>query len=221
MGQKYFLPALKACQLFKKISDESGDSLLACLEPSIRNHLKGEYLKRIGEPMVSTGVLLEGVIRLEKEDCWGNRSIIATISAGDLFGESFACAGDRPLPFNILAATDCQVMYLNTMRLLTTCGNACSFHNTLIRNLISILATKNTFLLTKISHVTQRKTRDKILDFLSDQSRLAGNSSFTIPFNRQEMADYLSVDRSALSSQLAELKNEGILRFTRNKFTLL
>ena len=155
--------------------------------------------------------------------CWfplWHRSILGESAAGDLFGESYACAPGAPLTVSVIAAEDCEVLFINIAQALTMCTHVCAFHVRLVNNLMHILAGKNLMLSRKIDHLSRRTTREKLLAYLSDQAEAQGGSSFDIPFNRQELADYLSVDRSALSQVLSCMKREGLLDFQRSHFTL-
>ena len=207
--------------LFKEISPEDAPSLLDCLSPYGAHYDKEEYIFHTGEKISNFGLVLKGAVHIIKEDYWGNRALIADVYPSDLFGEAFSCSENKILTISVVAAEDSEIMHLDVDRIISTCSNSCNFHNRLIRNLVTILAEKNFHLTTKITHMSQRRMREKLLSYLSDQSAKKRSPSFEIPFNRQELADYLSVDRSALSAQLSRLQAEGILEFERNHFTLL
>lgn len=140
---------------------------------------------------------------------------------GGLFGEAFSFARVECLPVSVTAAEKTEVLFINCERIITVCPSACEFHNRLVRNMLKILAEKNMTLTQKIGHMGKRTTREKILSYLSEQAKKAGGESFTIPLNRQEMADYLAVDRSAMSKELGRLKEEGQISFHKNQFQLL
>lgn len=217
-----FDPAILArSPLFKDIKEEDAEALLRCLSPYQIRYKKGEYIFRMGEKIASFGLVLKGLVHIIREDYWGNRALITDVSPGDLLGESFSCSENKVLTVSAVAAEDTDIMHLDVDRIMSTCSNSCTFHNRLIRNLVTILAEKNFHLTTKITHMSQRRMREKLLSYLSDQSTKKGGASFDIPFNRQELADYLSVDRSALSAELSRLQDEGILKYQRNHFTLL
>jgi CRP-like cAMP-binding protein len=142
------------------------------------------------------------------------------VELGGLFGEAFACAGAENLPVGVMAAEESEILLMNHERMLTSCPSACAFHTALIRNLTRILAEKNVILTQKLEHVTRRTTREKLLSYLSARAKLAKGNVFDIPFSRQELADYLSVERSAMSAELSRMRNEGLLRYKRNHFEL-
>jgi len=138
-----------------------------------------------------------------------------------VFGESYACLPEEAIPIRAVAAESAEVLLLEVRRVLTTCPSACAFHALLIRNLLEVLAVKNLTMNEKLIHLTQRTTRDKLLSYLSVCSARAGEPEFEIPYNRQQLADYLSVDRSAMSAELSRLRAQGMLVCKKNRFRLL
>ncbi len=216
-----YLEILIRSRLFAKIKGTELDEMLACLTPAKKNFKKGTYIYRDGEQIFSMGLVLSGSIHILKEDYWGNRTILAEVQTGQLFGEAYACSDTAKISVSAVAAQNSTVLFFDVKRILTPCASGCPFHAQLIQNLIAELAEKNILLTGKIEHISQRRLRDKILSYLSDFSKEQESSDFTIPFNRQELADYLSVDRSALSNELCKLRNEGVLEFKRKRFRLL
>ena len=215
-----YLTLLKKTCLFSGINDEDISTMLNCLSARIASYQKEEFILHTGDLVDQVGMVLSGSVLIIKEDFWGNRSILSEISPGSLFAETYACIGTTPLEVSTVASSDCQVLFLDFQKLLTTCSSACHFHTRLIHNLLSTLAQKNRILTKKLEHMSQKTTRDKLLSYLSAESLKAKSPSFTIPFNRQQLADYLSVDRSAMSSELGKLKKEGILDYNKNTFLL-
>ena len=215
-----FLPVLLQAPLFQGLNGKQILSMLGCLDAKLRRYAKGEYVLHAGDTVDTFGLVLEGNVLVVQEDFWGNRNIIADIGIGEVFAESYACAAGTPLGVNVVVQEPANILFLNVRRVLTLCSSACEFHSSLIRNLVAMLAAKNLRMNTKLQHVTQRSTREKLLSFLSAESSRRGQASFDIPFNRQQLADYLSVDRSAMSSELCKLRDEGVLTFERNHFEL-
>jgi CRP-like cAMP-binding protein len=195
--------------------------MASCLGARPVRLAKGEVIFQEGEPAREMGLLLSGGARIIKEDFYGNRTIVARIEPGELFGESFACAQLEALPVSAVATEDSQVLLMDCRRLLTTCSNSCQFHNQLIFNLLKVVATKNILFHQRIEITAKRSTREKLLAYLVLQAKNTGSDSFEIPFDRQELADYLEVDRSGLSAEISKLRKEGILESQKNRFTLL
>lgn len=211
---------LHICPLFKGISPEELDAMLRCLGAVTRTYQKDEYVFTAGTEAHSVGVILKGNVQAVKEDYAGNREILARLSAGELFGETFACTGISELPVSILSTDKSEILFIDYKRILTSCTSACAFHSRLIENMVRIIAEENLRLTQKIEHTMKRTIREKLLSYLSAQAVHAKSRTFVIPFNRQQLADYLSVDRSALSAELSRMREDGLLEFERSRFTL-
>ena len=211
--------ACGGCALFDDIDEGDLPALLGCLGARERSFRKGECVLRTGMETQRFGLVTCGVVIMQKEDAWGNRSVVGTASEGDTFAESFACAA-HPLLVSVVAEEDCTILFLDAGRLLKTCSSACAFHMRLIENLVADVAGKNVALNGKLGHLAQRTTREKVLSYLDEQSRRAGSARFDIPLDRQGLADYLCVNRSALSAELSHMREEGIISYRRNRFEL-
>lgn len=209
----------KSGPLFAGISEEGVDQVLACLSARPRHFDKQAMLLRAGDAPVM-GVVLAGSVHILQEDFWGNRSLFGRAGPGDLFAEAFACAGVLRLPVSVEACEPTDVLLLDAGRLSAVCPAACPHHVQMIRNLLRLMAEKNVGLARKVEHMARRTTRDKLLSYLSAEARRSGGSAFSIPFNRQQLADYLAVDRSAMCSELSRLRDEGLLDFHRSAFVL-
>ena len=209
----------KSGPLFAGISEEGVDQVLACLSARPRHFDKQAMLLRAGDAPVM-GVVLAGSVHILQEDFWGNRSLLGRAGPGDLFAEAFACAGVLRLPVSVEACEPTDLLLLEAGRLSAVCPAACPHHVQMIRNLLRLMAEKNVGLARKVEHMARRTTRDKLLSYLSAEARRSGGSAFSIPFNRQQLADYLAVDRSAMCSELSRLRDEGLLDFHRSAFVL-
>ena len=217
--EKYF-DTLKRCPLFAQIEAESLGKLLACLGAAVRSFSKGEFIFSAGDAISSVGVVLSGGVHVLQEDYWGHRTILAFVAPAQLFGEAFSCAEAESLPVSVQAAEDSEILLVDYSRITTTCPSACGFHSRLIQNMMRILAQKNILLTQKIEIVTHRTIRERLLAYLSAQAVAVGTSHFTIPFDRQELADYLAVDRSAMSAELTKMRAEGLIWTSRSAFEL-
>ena len=209
----------KSGPIFAGISEEGDDQVLACFSARPRHFDKQAMLLRAGDAPVM-GVVLAGSVHILQEDFWGNRSLLGRAGPGDLFAEAFACAGVLRLPVSVEACEPTDVLLLDAGRLSAVCPAACPHHVQMIRNLLRLMAEKNVGLARKVEHMARRTTRDKLLSYLSAEARRSGGSAFSIPFNRQQLADYLAVDRSAMCSELSRLREEGLLDFHRSAFVL-
>ncbi|WP_040195657.1 Crp/Fnr family transcriptional regulator [Candidatus Soleaferrea massiliensis] len=218
---KEYLPVISSSRLFSGITETEALSMLECLSARTAYYEKNEQILRFGDAVDTVGMVLSGSIHVSKEDFWGNRNILTVAGPGELFAETYACVPDALLSVSVTAAVPAEVLFLDVRRVLTTCSSSCVFHARLIRNLLSVMAAKNLAMNEKMTHMSRRTTREKLLSYLSAQSLRQGSPVFDIPYNRQQLADYLSVDRSAMSNELCKLRDEGVLRFERNHFTLL
>lgn len=216
---KEFYPVIKTSSLFTGITEQELGLMLSCLGASVRNYQKDSHLLRTGDVIDSVGLVLEGSILVIQEDFWGNRNILSKALPGHTFAAAFACSS-TPLNVSAVAETPVTVMYLNVKRILNVCSSACSHHNKIIRNLLSELAEKNLKFGEKIIHMGQRTTRAKLMSYFSLEAQRLGKYDFDIPFSRQQLADYLAVERSGLSLELSKMKAEGLLDFHKNHFVL-
>ena len=215
------LPILRACPLFEGIREADLLGMLGCLGAVPMNVKKGQNVFSEGDQAVRVGIVLEGKLLLLREDYFGNRSIFGQVLPGQLFGETYAFSHARSLPVTVSAEEDSRLLLLDSRRITTCCSNACEFHNRVIYNLLRLVADKNLLLHQKIQITSQRTTAEKLMAYLSQQAKLHNSPTFTIPYDRQALADYLEVDRSGLSTEIGKLKKQGILSCEKNRFTLL
>lgn len=215
-----YVPVLKRAKLFSGMGDDEILSMLDCLNATIRQYGKGEYAFRQGEFIHDLMILGSGRLYIQKEDYWGNLNILNEIRPGEMFGEAYIVPNSGTLMNDVIAAEESTVLFFDMERILTVCPSACPFHTRLVKNMFYTISDKNKSLVQKLSYMSQRSTREKLLSYLSDEAKRQNSSSFSIPFNRQQLADFLSVDRSAMSNELCKLRNEGILDFHKNEFTL-
>lgn len=218
---KNFYPVLERCPLFAGICVEDLISMLGCLGGRKLSAVKGQIILREGDPAVQVGIVLSGAVQLVRQDYYGNRSIVARIGPGELFGETYAYAGVTSLPVSVVADENSQVLLIEARRITVSCCNACTFHNQIIFNMLHLVASKNLIFDQKIQITSKRSTREKLMAYLMNQMKLQNSSSFTIPYDRQALADYLEVDRSGLSAEISKLRKEGVLQSEKNRFTLL
>ena len=211
---------LKRTPLFKGMSEEEISTVLDCLGSKESTYEKNNFIFSLEATNPTVGIILSGTVVVIKEDFWGNRSMLTKLGAGDIFGEAFTCAQTEKLPVGVLASEKCEVLFIDYRKIINAPEIRYSFQNKLIQNMLVILAGKNVMLTQKIEHLMKRSTREKILSYLSAQALEKGGHVFDIALSRQEMADYLAVDRSALSNELSKLQQEGFLTFRRNHFEL-
>ena len=217
-----YLEVLQNCPLFARISPSELESMLHCLKARERRYEAGESIMRAGEPAQAVGLVLAGRVQVAFTEAGGERTLLTEARPSDIFAETFACApgAHKVLPATVTAASDSVVLLMDHQRIITVCPQACAFHSRLIENMLSVLADKNLLLNRRLAHLSKRTTRDKLLSYLHEQAQLAGSPVFDILFDRQELADYLGVERSAMSAVLSKLRSEGVLETQRKHFVL-
>lgn len=218
--QKYF-NILKKCPLFFGIEDEELMRMLECLGAKIEVFDKKSTIFAEGSRAKYIGIVLKGTAQMTQVDYYGNRSILSGYFPTDIFAEAFACAEVKEIPISVVADEPCAVMLIDCSRVLHTCQNNCGFHQQLIFNLMKELAMKNLTFHRKIEVTSKRTTREKLMAYLLQISQKSGSMKFDIPFDRQELADYLEVERSGLSTEIGKMKKEGIIENNKNHFELL
>ena len=219
--KKYFA-VLRSCPLFRGVAEEDLAAILGCLGAKVVRFAKRETILSEGEPVRYVGFVLSGSVQVIQVDYFGNRSIVANLEPSELFAESFACAGVKEMPVQVVAnEEDTAVLWIDHLRVTQPCGKDCGFHRKMIDNLLRIAATKNLVFHQKVEILSKRTTREKLMAYLMLQAKKNHTSSFTIPFDRQELADYLGVDRSGLSAEISKLRKEGVIQSRRNHFELL
>jgi len=206
--------------LFIGMDEKELSSLLHCLNARTRTYAKGEIIFLAGDTATDIGLVLSGSVQIVKEDFFGNRTIMAQATKGELFAEAFSCTQDKVLEVSAIASEKSEIMLIDYQRIITTCPSSCTFHTRLIKNMLGILAQKNIQLNRKIDHTSKRTTREKLMSYLLEQAKKANSNQFQIPFDRQELADYLCVERSAMSAELGRMRDEGLLTFKKNQFEL-
>lgn len=213
-------PNLSASPLFAGCSEAEIKEMLVCLNAQKKTYPKDSVILHAGDTVRSIGLVCSGSVHIENDDIWGNKSILDCILPGQIFAETYACAGDEPLMVSAVAASPCEILFLNVSRLLHTCPNTCGCHARLIENLLSISARKNLTLSRRMFHTSSKSIRSRLISYLSWQAQRNDSCEFDIPFNRQQLADYLNVDRSALSAELGKMQREGLLTVSRSHFCL-
>jgi CRP/FNR family transcriptional regulator, dissimilatory nitrate respiration regulator len=206
--------------LFEGISPADVQKLLSCLSYTHRSVKKGEVVVSEGDAVNAIGIVLSGGVQIIRNEYSGNRSILAEFGGSSIFAETFVCAEVARFPVSVIACSDSEILFLPYRSMIRTCASACSFHNKLIENLLSLVARKNLMLNAKMEILAKRSIREKVLEYLSSERRKAGVDSFEIPFSRNELADYLCVNRSALSRELGKMQDEAIIAMEGNVFSL-
>ena len=217
---KKYLGILKKCPLFENIGEAELLRMLTCLGAKVEFFDKKYTIMSEGSPAKYIGIVLSGSVHIVQVDYYGNRSLLSSITPPHIFAEAFACAETDSIPVTVIADDPCEIMLIDCAHILHTCSNNCGFHQQLIFNLMKDLANKTILFHQKIDITSKRSTREKLMAYLMMQAKKEGNG-FYIPFDRQELADFLEVERSGLSAEISKLKKEGVIENRKNYFELL
>ena len=212
---------LSTTSLFKGLTEQEIKTILPCLNVREKKYRKGSIILHAGDQVSEIGLVLSGSVNIVVTFYWGNSNIFGHVGKGDLFAENYAAIPERTLLNDVVAAETTEILFLNLDRLLTTCKKGCAFHNRLIHNLVKISAMKNLNLSARMMHTASKSIRERVLSYLFECALTSGSMHFSIPFSRQELADYLGVDRSALSGELSKMQRDGLIEFRKSDFTLL
>ena len=206
--------------LFRGLNEEEIKSLLLCLNASRRSYKKGETILSEGSSTENIGIVLSGMALISCCDIWGNNSILGNVSPGSVFAEVYACIPGQPMLVSVSAAEDTEILFMNAGRILTTCTNACPFHSRLAQNLLFVCAKKSLSLSQRMLHTSPKSIRGRLMSYFSECAKRSGGSSFIIPYNRQQLADYLNVDRSTMCNELSKMQRDGLIKYEKNKILL-
>lgn len=218
---KKYLEILKRCPLFYGIEEKNLLNMLICLGAKTDVFDKKYSIMAEGGSAKYIGIVLSGSAQIVQVDYFGNRNILSIIKPSQVFCEAFACAETESLPVSVIANEKCEIMIIDVKHILATCNNNCPFHRQLIFNLMRDIAAKTVLFHQKIEVMSKRSTREKLMAYLMFEAKKHNSRRFYIPFDRQELADYLTVDRSGLSAEISKLRSEGILESHKNYFELI
>ncbi|HVI40011.1 MAG TPA: Crp/Fnr family transcriptional regulator [Anaerovoracaceae bacterium] len=218
---KQNLKVLMLTSLFQGVAENDLESMLNCLGAMERKYRKNDVILLAGTKVTSVGILAEGNAQITRDDAEGNRAILSELGRADLFAEAYVAAGAAEIPVTVIATSDCRIVWISFGKIVGTCSSACSFHRTLVQNMMRVIAVKNILMNEKMRILSCKTTKEKLMTYLSDYSERVGKNKFKIPFSRNELADFLSVDRSAMSRELSRLRDEGYLNYRKNEFELL
>ncbi len=214
------LSFLAGTDLFRGISAEELERMRPCLGLYEKHYTKGAVIYRAGDAIGDIGLVEKGSVNIVVNSHWGTGSLLGHMERGEIFAEAYAAVPGRELLCDVVACEDSTVLFLPMQRAITLCQKNCRAHSCIVRNLIQLSAIKNLSLTNRMMHITPRTIRERLLSYLSEQMIAHGDRSFTIPFTRQQLSEYLGVDRSALSHEISKMQKEGLLTCHKNEFVL-
>ena len=212
---------LQNIKLFEDIEEENLKAMLGCIGALKKNYEKGQTIIRVEDEISSIGVVVTGSVQVIKVDFDGNKVIVMKLYGGELFSVAVVCAGVGKSPVSVVASEKSKILFIPLQKIITTCPSSCSFHTRLIQNMVKLIAQNNISLNDKLELLSQKTTREKLIAYLKGEMKKIGEKSFEIPFSREELADFLCVDRSAMSRELGKMRDEGLIDFKKNRFGLL
>lgn len=218
---KEYLSELKTMKLFYGIQESEMTAMLGCIGAYLKEYKKNQYIITLEENVEAVGILLSGKVDMIKEDLWGNKTLLVSMQKGELFGESFSCGIVKNVTVSFVADTASMILFLPFSRILRTCNMSCKFHHRLIENMVTVIAEKNIVLMDKVDILSKKTLREKIATYLLQEASKQQSLYFDIPLGRVQLAEYLCVDRSALTRELNTMKAEGYIDFDKNTFRVL
>ncbi|MDR0718148.1 MAG: Crp/Fnr family transcriptional regulator [Treponema sp.] len=211
---------MDTCKLFENIKPGDAEKMLACLGARRKRYPKDSFVFMAGDEATHFGLLLSGRLLIIHEDFWGNRNIVEHIQASNIFGAAYVFSDIGRFPVTLQSTENSEVLLFSGKKLSMTCSSACIFHTQIIANMLNILSQNNITLVKTLDHISRRSTREKLLSYFSACAFNSKSAKFTIPFDRQELADYLAVERSSMSAELGRMKKDGLLEYHKNQFFL-
>ena len=221
MYRKELIDKITDVPLFREITPQNLEAMLDCLGATARTYSRSEYISLIDDAIQNVGVVVTGQVKMIKEDVWGNSSVLTAIEPGGVFGETFTCGSSDVAAVSFMASKDSEIIFLPFEKVMHTCTMTCRFHHRLIENMVAQIADKNMQLMNKMDIVIKKTLREKIMTYLSNEAEAQQSTYFTVPLGRVELADYLLVDRSALTRELNNMRDDGLIDFDRNTFRIL
>ena len=218
---KEYFAVLEKCALFCGITPQELEAMLCCLDVKTRDYTKNQTIMSEGTKALHIGIVLSGEVDIIKEDYFGNRNIVTSVGEAEMFAEAFALSGTELMPVSAVAKSDCRIMLADCKKMISTCTNSCGFHNKLIENLLLATARKNLILNRKLEILSKRTIREKLMTYLLSEAKRKGSDTFTIPFDRQSLADYIGAERSAMSAEISKMQKERLIISDRSRFTIL
>ena len=211
---------LQRSRLFKGLSEDEISGALSFLQAQEKQYKKGHVLLHTGDVTERLGLVLEGSVTIESNDAWGNRTILSNVGPGQLFAETYALLEDEPLLVDVVANETCRILFLRVGSTQTLISASGSWAAKVTANVLMISALKNLHLSGRGFHTAPKTVRGRVMAYLNTVSLQSQSPEFNIPFDRQQLADYLNVERTALSKELGKMQNDGLIKVKKNHFVI-
>ncbi|HCX65263.1 MAG TPA: transcriptional regulator [Eubacteriaceae bacterium] len=220
MLENYY-KTLESNPLFSQLDDYSLDELLGCLRPKVKTYEKNEIIALAGEPFTNLGIVLEGQVHVLKESATGAKLIMSTLEPGEMFGEMIAFSGRSKWAATVQATKKSVVLFMESDTIVGQCNRMCSWHKTLIQNMLKIVSNRALYLNQKVEYLSIKSMRGKLAKFFVEESEHKSSLKFELNINRNEMADFLNVSRPSMSREMGKMKEEGLIDYKRNQVEIL
>lgn len=214
------LEVLTHSPLFDGIAADALNGVLGCLQPKVSTYAKNSYIAVEGDSSTGLGIIVSGKATIVKENAAGNRIVMTTLVAGDMFGEMIIFSKSGILSVSVIAQAECQIIYLSSVKIMGTCANVCSSHKRLIVNMLTIISEKAIMLNRKVEYLAIKGMREKISTYLLEQHKLTEKNTFDMTLNRNDLADFFNVSRTALSREMGRMRDEGLIEFYRSSIKI-
>ena len=211
---------LQKTMLFRGLTDSEIAEALQVLEAHEKRYEKGETLLTAGSVTERMGLVLEGSVTIESNDAWGNRTIISHVGCGQVFAETYALLENEPMLVDVTASENCRILFLRSGRIQSLNSSLEPWALKYITNLLTISMHKNLILSGRSFHTAPKTIRGRVMAYLNSVSLQKHSRKFDIPFDRQQLADYLNLERSALSKELSKMQREGLISCRKNHFII-
>ena len=215
------IEVLQKIPLFRGMTENEISALLKSLDAKKQNYKKNDLILHAGSKPGVIGIVLSGSVTILSDDIWGNRTILSHVEKGGIFAEAYALLEDVPMLVDVMANEGCSILMLETKGILSSVVSQNSWDYKFLRNLLLISSKKNLNLSGRSFHTSPKTIRERVMSYLNTLSLQNDNTEFDIPFDRQQLADYLNLERSALSKELGKMQKEGIIETRKNHFKLL
>lgn len=212
---------LKKTPIFKETTEFECQAMMFCFKTKFKTFQKNEQIVKQGDLIEDVVLIVKGGAIAENIDLLGNVNIVSELERGDVYGLECAVAQEEVFRDTLVANQKTLVLFMNKHRIINPCFNRCKRHENVVKNIMKLVAESHIKLLDKLTHMSRKTTREKLLSYLIAESKKSRNEYFEIPFNKTELANYLSVDRSAMSTELNKMKEEGIIDFDKKRYRIL
>ncbi|GAB6106284.1 Crp/Fnr family transcriptional regulator [Fusibacter bizertensis] len=215
------IACLYETSLFRGIDKPGIQNMINCLNPRIHYYKKNENIAMSGDPFHGIGIVIEGEAVIAKENIAGNRAILTVLKQGDMFGEMISFTEKKVWPVTVTAQSDSEVIFISPEKIITRCEKMCDSHQILIQNMLKIMSKKALILSRKVDYLSIRSLRGRLCAYLIEQWKLQETPVFSLPMNRDELADFFNVARPSISRELSKMKDEGYIDFHKSAFKII